>query len=108
MLLHEILCLLFSLGLLALTACASPPPGTPLATRSATLASSAATTSNSPAGTETPKPITCADLESAWAVNDWATVLDVLHQLRPSQAGLWRANLTPKPALGSLPLNARP
>ncbi len=41
-------------------------------------------------------PITCADLESAWAASDWPRVLNVLQQLRPDRQSCETGSLAAK------------
>jgi hypothetical protein len=47
---------------------------------SATLACVSTTPTVTP--TSTPKPVTCADLDAAWAISDWPKVLLILDQLQ--------------------------
>jgi hypothetical protein len=51
---------------------------------SATLACASTTPTITP--TLTPKPVTCADLDAAWAISDWPQVLLILDQLQANSA----------------------
>jgi hypothetical protein len=81
---------LMVLLLLGLSACSAKTGIVPTVTSSAALAQIAT------APTTTNESITCADLDVAWAANDWPRVLHILQSLRETQS-----------ACGAEPLQAK-
>jgi hypothetical protein len=76
----------------------APPvaPSAPKATSSVTRAPSSATPIFALPTITTEASITCADLEAAWAANDWPKVLSVLQHLRPNQQSCETGSLVAK------------
>jgi len=83
---------LTTLLLLGLGACSPQTRVTPAATQSATPVQITVAPTNTPAN----QPFTCADLDAAWAANDWSNVLHILQGLQKTQ-----------PSCGTEPLHAK-
>jgi len=80
-----------------LAGCVTQPKATPVQLRSATAQATVTelpTDANTPL--PTPDPISCADLDSAWSVADWATALQVLDRLEAVSLTCGEASLDGK------------